>query len=61
MDFTLAFAVRYRYAVAQFINEQAVLAEGSLPAIDDLEAVIRAERHRIHHYDDETFRNVADS
>jgi guanylate kinase len=49
---------QFDYAV---INEQAVIAEGSLPAIDDLEAVIRAERHRIHHYDDETFRNVADS
>jgi guanylate kinase len=43
------------------INGQADPAEGSLPAIDDLEAVIRAERHRIHHYDDETFRNVAHS
>jgi guanylate kinase len=49
---------QFDYAV---INAQTVLPEGSLPAIDDLEAIIRAERHRIHHYDDETFRNVEHS
>jgi guanylate kinase len=49
---------QFDYAV---INAQTVLPEGSLPALDDLEAVIRAERHRIHHYDDETFRNVEHS
>jgi hypothetical protein len=26
--------------------------------VDDLEAIVRAERFRIHHYADDTFRNV---
>ena len=28
------------------------------PAVDDLEAIVRAERFRIHHYSDDIFRNV---
>jgi guanylate kinase len=32
--------------------------QGALPAVDDLEAIVRAERFRIHHYDDAIFRNV---
>jgi guanylate kinase len=43
------------------INEQTLVADESLPAIDDLEAIVQAERHRIHHYDDQTIRNVATS
>jgi guanylate kinase len=43
------------------INEQTLVADESLPAIDDLEAIVHAERHRIHHYDDQTIRNVATS
>lgn len=43
------------------INEQTLVADQTLPAIDDLEAILRAERHRIHHYDDEMLRNVLDS
>lgn len=43
------------------INEQTLVADESLPAIDDLEAILRAERHRIHHYDDAMLRNVLDS
>jgi len=47
---------RFDYVI---INEQAPLdrREG-LPAVDDLEAIVRAERFRIHHYNDDTFRNV---
>jgi len=30
----------------------------TLPAVDDLEAIVRAERFRIHHYNDDIFRNV---
>ena len=41
------------------INEQAPPERrDALPAVDDLEAIVRAERFRIHHYDDTTFRNV---
>ncbi len=41
------------------INEQAPPERrDTLPAVDDLEAIVRAERFRIHHYDDDTFRNV---
>jgi guanylate kinase len=43
------------------INEQTDVADESLPAIDDLEAIVHAERHRILHYDDQTIRNVATS
>jgi len=47
---------RFDYVI---INEQAPPeARESLPAVDDLEAIVRAERFRIHHYDDDTFRNV---
>ncbi len=41
------------------INEQAPPERrGHLAAVDDLEAIVRAERFRIHHYNDATFRNV---
>lgn len=41
------------------INEQAPPdRRGHLAAVDDLEAIVRAERFRIHHYNDDTFRNV---
>jgi len=41
------------------INEQAPPERrDALPAVDDLEAIVRAERFRIHHYDDDIFRNV---
>jgi guanylate kinase len=43
------------------INEQTDVADESLPAIGDLEAIVHAERHRILHYDDQTIRNVATS
>jgi guanylate kinase len=44
------------------INEQAPPERrGSLPAVDDLEAIIHAERFRIHHYSDDYFRNVHES
>ncbi len=41
------------------INEQAPPEfRREPPVVDDLEAIVRAERFRIHHYDDATFRNV---
>lgn len=41
------------------INEQAPPdRRDALAAVDDLEAIVRAERFRIHHYNDDTFRNV---
>jgi guanylate kinase len=41
------------------INEQAPPERReTLPAVDDLEAIVRAERFRIHHYNDDIFRNV---
>lgn len=47
---------RFDYVI---INEQAPpQRRDTLPAVDDLEAIVRAERFRIHHYDDAIFRNV---
>jgi len=47
---------RFDYVI---INEQAPSdRRGHLAAVDDLEAIVRAERFRIHHYNDDTFRNV---
>ena len=47
---------RFDYVI---INEQAPPELRSAPpAVDDLEAIVRAERFRIHHYDDDIFRNV---
>jgi guanylate kinase len=47
---------RFDYVV---INEQAPPERrDTLPAVDDLEAIVRAERFRIHHYKDDTFRKV---
>lgn len=44
------------------INEQVPGgAMDALPAVDDLEAIIHAERFRIHHYDDRTFKDVENS
>ena len=41
------------------INEQAPPElRKAPPAVDDLEAIVRAERFRIHHYNDDIFRNV---
>jgi guanylate kinase len=41
------------------INEQAPPErQKTPPAVDDLEAIVRAERFRIHHYNDAIFRNV---
>ncbi|MBD5633749.1 MAG: hypothetical protein IAI49_04640, partial [Candidatus Eremiobacteraeota bacterium] len=41
------------------INEQAPPErQKTLTAVDDLEAIVRAERFRIHHYNDPFFRNV---
>ena len=47
---------RFDYVI---INEQAPPEVRSAPpAVDDLEAIVRAERFRIHHYNDDIFRNV---
>ncbi len=47
---------RFDYVI---INEQAPPElRKAPPAVDDLEAIVRAERFRIHHYDDDIFRNV---
>jgi guanylate kinase len=47
---------RFDYVI---INEQAPPDRRNvLPAVDDLEVIVRAERFRIHHYKDDTFRNV---
>jgi len=44
------------------INAQAPLEHrDALPAVEDLEAVVRAERFRIHHYKDDDFRNLVQS
>ncbi|MGH7727934.1 MAG: guanylate kinase [Vulcanimicrobiaceae bacterium] len=41
------------------INEQAPPERhDALPAVDDLEAIVRAERFRIHHYPDDAFERV---
>ncbi len=51
-------------AIRQFdyvvINEQRPAGQ-TIPAIDDLAAILRAERFRIHHYDDQTFEAIAQS
>ena len=36
-------------------------AGNDLPAVDDLEAIVTAERFRIHHYDAATFRKLQES
>jgi len=44
------------------INEQAPPERrDALSAVDDLEAIVRAERFRIHHYDDAYLRNLKES
>ncbi len=44
------------------INEQTPLERrDTLSAIDDLEAIVLAERFRIHHYDDDYLRNLKES
>jgi guanylate kinase len=44
------------------INEQAPPERlDTLSAVDDLEAIVRAERFRIHHYDDAYLRNLKES
>jgi guanylate kinase len=62
----LAIANEELKAVRQFdyllINAQAPQGElDALPAVDHLEAILHAERFRIHHYNDDIFRNLADS
>ena len=55
----LAFIRNFDYVI---INEQASSTEPeALGAVDDLEAIVRAERFRIHHYHDEDFRKLAQS
>ncbi len=47
---------RFDYVI---INEQAPPERRAEPAaVDDLEAIVRAERFRIHHYHDDIFRDV---
>ena len=55
----LTFIRNFDYLV---INEEASL-DGplDLPAVDDLEAILRAERLRIHHYDDNSIRVLEQS
>ncbi len=53
----MKFIPRFDYLV---INAQTALAE-ALPAVDDLEAIVKAERFRIHHYDEATFRKLRES
>ncbi|MBC5809676.1 MAG: guanylate kinase [Candidatus Eremiobacteraeota bacterium] len=44
------------------INEQAPPEKlGQLPAVDDLEAILHAERFRIHHYSNDDFRKLRES
>jgi guanylate kinase len=50
----MKFIPRFDYLV---INAQTDV-EGDLPAVDDLEAIVKAERFRIHHYNDSTFREL---
>ena len=61
----LAIAHEELHSIRKFdyvvINEQSASPDESLPAIDDLAAIVHAERLRIHHYDDQTIRNVATS
>jgi guanylate kinase len=61
----LAIADREYAAIPNFdyvvINEQAPAVHEDLPAVDDLEAIIRAERFRIHHYDDSHLKLLRES
>ena len=51
-----------RYFDYVLINEQAPPEQlEALPAVDDLDAIVRAERFRIHHYSDKDFRNLVES
>ncbi|MEO6990797.1 MAG: guanylate kinase [Candidatus Baltobacteraceae bacterium] len=55
----LTFIRSFDYLV---INEEASLdGPHDLPAVDDLEAILRAERLRIHHYDDNSIRDLEQS
>jgi guanylate kinase len=42
------------------VNAQAATAE-EITAVDDLEAIVKAERFRIHHYDEATVRKLRES
>lgn len=53
----MKFIPRFDYLV---INAQTALAE-ALPAVDDLEAIVKAERFRIHHYDHNTFKKLEEA
>jgi guanylate kinase len=62
----LAIADREYAAIPNFdyvvINEQAPPRDReSLPAVDDLEAIVRAERFRIHHYNDSDLKLLRES
>jgi len=59
----LAIAHEELKSIRQFdyvlINEQAPPERrDSLPAVDDLEAIVRAERFRIHHYKDDDLKKL---
>ncbi|MBV9103166.1 MAG: guanylate kinase [Candidatus Eremiobacteraeota bacterium] len=43
------------------INAERTLDGGELPAVDDLEAILKAERFRIHHFDEGTFKKLEQS
>ena len=61
----LAIADREYAAIPNFdyvvINEQAAHVHQGLPAVDDLEAIVRAERFRIHHYSDSDLKLLRES
>ena len=62
----LAIAHEELKSIRQFdyviINEQAPPERrDSLPAVDDLEAIVRAERFRIHHYKDDDLKKLESS
>jgi len=61
----LAIADREYAAIPNFdyvvINEQTARVSDDLPAVDDLEAIVRAERFRIHHYNDSDLKLLRES
>jgi len=53
----LTFIPKFDYLV---VNAEVPAGEG-LPAVDDLEAILKAERFRIHHYDNVTLKKLEES
>jgi guanylate kinase len=53
----LTFIPNFDYLV---VNAQVPAGE-DLPAVDDLEAIVKAERFRIHHYDNVTLKKLEES